>query len=232
MGGDGRGLAAMTFLIPPRPPPPPRLLLAEGEVLQCVVLYATSSVLRFLLFFLLVAIRLVLVLPISFRVVPPGVLLMGLLAKGPLAFLSVVHARRSDPVHGCKALHMQPGVGASAAHVLCVAFAAMCTSARLGAANGDVDGVSRLRIGTGPVAKEGPLPLPHAICATAPFYGAAGCKRVGRGISQQEASHNLRPRHMPSQEAHLQRHVVGRLHPSCHLPVLSNEGVGLLARVV
>ena len=26
MAGDGRGLVAMIFLIPPRPPPPPRLL--------------------------------------------------------------------------------------------------------------------------------------------------------------------------------------------------------------
>ena len=32
-----------------------------------------------------------------------------------------------------------------------------------------VDGVSRLRIGTVPVAKEGPLPPQHAIGATAPF---------------------------------------------------------------
>ena len=64
MGGDGRGLAAMTFSIPPRPPPPPRLLHAEGEGLQRIVLYAPSSVPRFLLFFLLIAIRLLLVLAV------------------------------------------------------------------------------------------------------------------------------------------------------------------------
>ena len=86
MGGDGRGLAAMTFSIPPRPPPPPRLLHAEGEVLQRIVLYAPSSVLRFLLFFLLIAIRLLLVLAVRFRVVLPGVPLLSLLAKGAARF--------------------------------------------------------------------------------------------------------------------------------------------------
>ena len=159
----------MTFSIPPRPPPPPRLLHAEGEVLQRIVLYAPSSVLRFLLFFLLIAIRLLLVLAVRFRVVLPGVPLLSLLAKGRLASLGVLRARCSDPVRGCKALHMQRGVRASATHVLCAAFAAMCTSAPLGAGNGDVDVASRLRIGTVPAAKEGPLPLPHAIRATAPF---------------------------------------------------------------
>ena len=54
MGWDGEGLAAMTFWIPPQPLPPPRLLHAERELLECVVLYAPSSVLRFLLFFLLI----------------------------------------------------------------------------------------------------------------------------------------------------------------------------------
>ena len=166
MGGDGRGLAAMTFSIPPRPPPPPRLLHAEGEVLQRVVLYAPSSVLRFLL---LIALRLLLALAVRFRVVLAGVPLMSLLAKGQPALLGVLRARCSDPVHRCKALHMQRGVRASATHVLCAAFVAMCTSALLGAANGDVDVASRLRISTVPVAKEGPLPLPHAIRATAPF---------------------------------------------------------------
>ena len=169
MGGDGRGLAAMTFWIPPRLPPPPRLLHAEGEILQRVILYATSSVLHFLLFFLLVAIWLLLVLPVGFRVVLPGVPLMGLLAKGRLAFLGVLRARHRDPVQWCKALCMQRSVGASATHVLRAAFAAMCTSVPLGAANGDIDAVSRLRIGTVPVAKEGPLPLPHATRATTPF---------------------------------------------------------------
>ena len=72
----------MTFSIPPRPPPPPRLLHAEGEILQRIVLYAPSSVLRFVLFFLLIAIRLLLVLAVRFRVVLPGVPLLSLLAKG------------------------------------------------------------------------------------------------------------------------------------------------------
>ena len=94
---------------------------------------------------------------------------MSLLAKGRLASLGVLRARCSDPVRGCKALHMQRGVRASATHVLCAAFAAMCTIAPLGAGNGDVDVESRLRIGTVPAAKEGPLPLPHAIRATAPL---------------------------------------------------------------
>ena len=129
----------MTFSIPPRAPPPPRLLRAKGEVLQRVVLYAPSSVLRFFLFFLLIAIRLLPVLAVRFRVVLPGVPLMSLLAKGRIAFLGILGARCSDPVRGCKALHMQRGVGASATHVLCAAFAAMCTSAPLGAGNGDVD---------------------------------------------------------------------------------------------
>ena len=159
----------MTFSIPPRPPPPPRLPHAEGELLQRIVLYAPSSVLRFLLFFLLIAIRLLLVLAVRFRVVLPGVPLLSLLAKGRLASLGVLCARCSDPVRGCKALHMQRGVRASATHVLCAAFAAMCTSAPLGAGNGDVDVAARLRIGTVAAAKEGPLPLPHAIRATAPF---------------------------------------------------------------
>ena len=169
MGGDGRGLAAMTFSIPPRLPPPPHLLPDEGEVLQRVVLYAPSSVLRFLLFFLLITIPLLLVLALRFRVLLPGVPLMSLLAKGRLAFLGVLRARRSDPARRCKALHVQRGVRVSATHVLCAAFAAMCTSAPSEAANGDVDGVSRLRIATVSAAKEGPLPFPHAIRATAPF---------------------------------------------------------------
>ena len=80
----------MTFSIPPQLPPPPRLLHAKGQVLQRVVLYALSSVFRFVLLFLLVVIRLLLDLPNRFRVVLPGVLLMGLVAKGRLAFLSVV----------------------------------------------------------------------------------------------------------------------------------------------
>ena len=159
----------MTFLIPPRPPPAPRLLHAEGELPQSIVLYGPSSVLRFLLFFLLIAIRLLLILAVRFRVVLHGVPLMRLLAKGRLASLGVLRARCSDPVRGCKGLHMQRGVRASATHVLCAAFAAMCTSAPLGAGNGDVDVASRLRIGTVAAAKEGPLPLPHAIRATAPF---------------------------------------------------------------
>ena len=63
----------MTFSIPPRPPPPPRLLHVEGEVPQRVVLYAPSSVLRFLVCFLLIAIRLLPALTVPFRVVLPGV---------------------------------------------------------------------------------------------------------------------------------------------------------------
>ena len=72
MGGDGKSLAAMVFSIPPRLPPPTCLLHAEGEVLQRVVLYAPTSVLRLLLFFLLVTIRLLLDLPVRFRLVFPG----------------------------------------------------------------------------------------------------------------------------------------------------------------
>ena len=92
----------MTFSIPPRPPPPPRPLHAEGEVLQRIVLYTPSSVLRFLLFFLLIAVRLLLVPAVCYWVVLPGVPLMSLLAKGRLAFLGVLRPRCSDPVRGCK----------------------------------------------------------------------------------------------------------------------------------
>ena len=119
----------MTFSIPPWPPPPPRLLHAEGEVLQRIVLYAPSSVLRFVLFFLLIAIRLLLVLAVRFRVVPPGVPLMSLLAKGRLASLGVIRARCSDPCAGAKHC-TRNGVSGLLLHTYCVRPLPQCAQVR------------------------------------------------------------------------------------------------------